>query len=73
MIKCISINQLGCVGHVHLGQCHNGMASIVHFIKSKTRGIVTYIPLKFDIIKAYNKIDWSYLCGVLCKMRFSYQ
>jgi hypothetical protein len=71
--KCISINQLGFVSGMSI--LDNGMASnsIVHFIKSKIRGIITYIPLKFDIIKAYDKIDRSYLFGILCKMRFSNQ
>jgi hypothetical protein len=44
---------------------------IVHFMKSKTRGKKGDVPLKLDISKAYDRIDWEYLRDVLTTMGFS--
>ncbi|PNY01988.1 cytochrome p450, partial [Trifolium pratense] len=44
---------------------------VVHYMKSKTKGKVGEVALKLDISKAYGRIDWDYLRGVMTKMGFS--
>jgi hypothetical protein len=44
---------------------------IVHFMKSKTKGRVGDVALKLDISKAYDRIGWEYLRGVMEKMGFA--
>jgi hypothetical protein len=71
--KCISANQSAFVPGRSI--LDNAMAAIevVHFMKSKTRGKLGEVALKLDISKAYDRIDWEYLRGIMCKMGFSTQ
>jgi len=46
---------------------------IIHHMKLKVKGNVGEVALKLDISKAYDRIDWSYLQGVMVKMGFSNQ
>lgn len=39
-------------------------------MKAKTKGKIIDIALKFDIIKAYDRIDWDDLKDVLALMGF---
>ncbi|XP_039687081.1 uncharacterized protein [Medicago truncatula] len=51
----------------------NAMVAIevIHFMKTKTRSDDRYIALKLDINKAYDRMDWDYLCAVMVKMGFN--
>jgi hypothetical protein len=40
-------------------------------MKSKTKGRVGDVALKLDISKAYDRIGWEYLRGVMEKMGFA--
>jgi ribonuclease HI len=44
---------------------------VIHYMKSKTKGKLGDVALKLDISKAYDRIDWSYLRGIMIKMGFS--
>jgi len=43
---------------------------IIHSMKRKTRGWRGELALKIDIIKAYDRVDWSFHRGILAKMGF---
>ncbi|WJX78361.1 hypothetical protein P8452_61592 [Trifolium repens] len=44
---------------------------IIHCLKRCTRGAKGELALKIDFSKAYDKVEWSYLKGVLGRMGFS--
>jgi hypothetical protein len=44
---------------------------IIHCLKRRTRGAKRVPALKIDISKAYDKVEWGYLKGILEKMDFS--
>ncbi|CAJ2659660.1 unnamed protein product [Trifolium pratense] len=44
---------------------------IIHALKRRTRGAKGELALKIDISKAYDKVEWSFLKGVLMRMGFS--
>ncbi|KAK2370479.1 hypothetical protein QL285_083528 [Trifolium repens] len=44
---------------------------IIHCLKRRTRGSKGELALKIDFSKAYDKVEWSYLKGVLERMGFS--
>lgn len=69
--KCISDSQSAFVAGRSV--LDNAMAAIeiIHYMKSKVKGILGDVALKLDISKAYDKIDWSYLKRVMIKMGFS--
>jgi hypothetical protein len=71
--KCISDNQSAFVPERSI--LDNAMVAIevVHYMKSKTKGKMGDVALKLDISKAYDRIDWDYLRGVMQKMGFSPQ
>lgn len=71
--KCIAETQSGFVPGRSI--LDNALVAIelVHYMKTKTRGNDRSVALKLDISKAYDRIDWSYLKDVMCKMGFSYR
>ncbi|GAU25843.1 hypothetical protein TSUD_31070 [Trifolium subterraneum] len=44
---------------------------VIHALKRKTQGRRGELTLKIDITKAYDKVDWGFLRGVMTKMGFS--
>ncbi|CAJ2644561.1 unnamed protein product [Trifolium pratense] len=43
---------------------------VIHAMKRKTKGYRGELALKIDISKAYDKVDWGFLRGMLVKMGF---
>ncbi|GAU26994.1 hypothetical protein TSUD_290460 [Trifolium subterraneum] len=44
---------------------------VIHALKRKTKGRRCELALKIDISKAYDKVDWGFLRGVMTKMGFT--
>jgi hypothetical protein len=44
---------------------------VIHALKRRTRGMKGELTLKIDISKAFNKIDWGFLKGMLLRLGFS--
>jgi hypothetical protein len=44
---------------------------VIHALKRKTRGRRGELALKIDISKAYDKVDWGFMRGMLEKLGFS--
>ncbi|GAU17164.1 hypothetical protein TSUD_177940 [Trifolium subterraneum] len=44
---------------------------VIHALKRKTQGKRGELALKIDISKAYDKVDWGFLRGVMTKMGFT--
>ncbi|GAU43245.1 hypothetical protein TSUD_241360 [Trifolium subterraneum] len=44
---------------------------VIHALKRKTQGRRGEFALKIDISKAYDKVDWGFLRGVMTKMGFT--
>ncbi|XP_058741502.1 uncharacterized protein LOC131613882 [Vicia villosa] len=43
---------------------------VIHTLKRQTRGNRSNLALKIDISKAYDKVDWGFLRGVLSRLGF---
>jgi hypothetical protein len=46
---------------------------VIHAMKRKTKGHRGELALKIDISKAYDKVDWGFLRGMLVRMGFAEQ
>jgi hypothetical protein len=46
---------------------------IIHAMKRKTRGVKGDLALKIDISKAYDKVDWGFLRGMLERLGFAHK
>jgi ribonuclease HI len=44
---------------------------VIHALKKRTRGSKGELALKIDISKAYDKVDWGFLKGMLIRLGFS--
>ncbi|GAU37390.1 hypothetical protein TSUD_22640 [Trifolium subterraneum] len=44
---------------------------VIHALKRKTKGRSGELALKIDISKAYDKVDWGFLHGVMTRMGFT--
>ena len=43
---------------------------ILHYMKSKRQGNTAHMALKLEMSKAYDKVEWDYLKGIMLKMGF---
>lgn len=46
---------------------------IMHYIKKKRKALDSYLAVKIDISKAYDRVSWRFLRMVLQKMGFAQQ
>ena len=71
--KCISESQSAFVPGRSI--LDNAMADIeiIHYMKSKVKSKIGDVALKLDISKAYDRIEWTYLKGVMWRMGFSHK
>ncbi|XP_058770133.1 uncharacterized protein LOC131643821 [Vicia villosa] len=44
---------------------------VIHALKRRTKGSKAGLALKIDISKAYDRVDWSFLRGMLVRMGFA--
>lgn len=44
---------------------------IMHFLKRKRRGKEGHMAIKLDMSKAYDRIEWTFLRVILCKMGYN--
>jgi hypothetical protein len=71
--KCISEEQLAFVeGRSILDNAMIAM-EVIHALKRRTRGNKGELALKIDISKAYDKVDWGFLKGMLRRLGFSHK
>jgi len=69
--KCISVSQSAFVPERSIVDNALVAIEIIHYMKRKTKGTQGDVALKFDISKAYDRLDWEYLRGVITQMGFS--
>jgi ribonuclease HI len=69
--KCISEEQSAFVEGRSITDNALIAIEIIHALKRRTRGAKGELALKIDISKAYDKVEWSFLKGVLVRMGFS--
>ncbi|XP_058783149.1 uncharacterized protein LOC131657807 [Vicia villosa] len=69
--KCVSEEQSAFVEGRSI--LHNAMIAteIIHYLKRKTVGRKASLALKIDISKAYDRVDWGFLKGMLTRMGFA--
>lgn len=44
---------------------------IMHYLKNKRDGKDKYMTVKLDMSKAYNQVEWGFLCNIMTKMGFN--
>jgi hypothetical protein len=44
---------------------------MLHYMKSKRRGLTTHLAAKLDMSKAYDRVEWDYLKAIMMKMGFN--
>jgi hypothetical protein len=71
--KCISVEQSSFVAGRSITDNVLIALEIVHYLKCKNRGQKGEAALKIDISKAYDRVNWSHLFGIMEKMGFNAQ
>ncbi|PNX98658.1 ribonuclease H, partial [Trifolium pratense] len=69
--KCISEEQSAFVEGRSITDNALIAMEVIHALKRKTKGMKGELALKIDISKAYDKVDWGFLKGMLLRMGFS--
>lgn len=69
--KCVSLEQSAFVEGRSILDNALIATEIIHTMKRKTKGWKGDIALKIDISKAYDRVDWGFLRGVLVKLGFN--
>ena len=44
---------------------------IMHYLKNKREGKDKYMAIKLDLSKAYDKVEWGFLCNIMTTMGFN--
>jgi hypothetical protein len=63
--KCISVSKSAFVSGRSILDNALVPIELIHYMKGNTRGTQGDITLKLDISKAYDRLDWEYLCDVM--------
>ncbi|WJX93691.1 hypothetical protein P8452_75185 [Trifolium repens] len=71
--KCISVSQSAFVPGRSILDNVMVAIEVIHYMKTKTKGKAGDVALKLNISKAYDRIEWNYLRGIMLKMGFSNQ
>jgi len=69
--KCISSSQYAFVPDRSILDNAIVAIEVIHYMKAKAKGTQGDVALKFDISKAYVRLDWEYLRDVMLQMGFS--
>lgn len=43
----------------------------MHYLKNKRDGKDEYMAIKLDISKAYDRLEWGFLCNIMTMMGFN--
>ncbi|XP_058764490.1 uncharacterized protein LOC131637939 [Vicia villosa] len=68
--KCVSKEQSAFIEGRSILDNTMGATKIIHALKRKTNGNMANLALKIDIIKAYGRVDWGFLRGILLRLSF---
>ncbi|KAK2450768.1 hypothetical protein QL285_009870 [Trifolium repens] len=68
--KCVSEEQSAFVEGRSINYNAFIAVEFLHALKRKTRGMNGELALKIDISKAYDRVDWGFMCGILERFRF---
>jgi hypothetical protein len=66
----ISPNQSAFVAGRHITNIVIAAYEIMHTIKTRMKGKTSFMVLKLDISKAYDRVEWSFLEGVMSRLGF---
>uniref|UniRef100_A0A8R7QUK2 Reverse transcriptase domain-containing protein n=1 Tax=Triticum urartu TaxID=4572 RepID=A0A8R7QUK2_TRIUA len=44
---------------------------MTHFLQRKRGGRVSYVAIKLDMSKAYDRVEWKFLQGIMLKLGFN--
>ncbi|CAJ2652454.1 unnamed protein product [Trifolium pratense] len=69
--KCVSEEQLAFIEGRSILDNALIAIEVIHALKRRTRGMKGEQALKIDISKAYDKVDWSFIRGMLERLGFS--
>ncbi|KAK2414453.1 hypothetical protein QL285_037042 [Trifolium repens] len=69
--KCVSEEQLAFVEGQSILDNALIAIEVIHALKQRTRGNKSELALKIDISKAYDRVDWGFMRGMLERLGFS--
>uniref|UniRef100_A0A803PII9 Reverse transcriptase domain-containing protein n=1 Tax=Cannabis sativa TaxID=3483 RepID=A0A803PII9_CANSA len=71
MAEIISVNQSAFIPDYLITDNIMVSFEILHYLKRKQSGKDGYMALKLDLSKAYDRVDWHFLCAMLGRMGFT--